>query len=412
LAAVALLAATIGGAMPSRAGVLDSWIGPHEFRVLAAGTELEFVGGISGSAVAELAQLLQAYPRISALQLTSQGGDALTGMGMEQLVRQHGLITYVPRFCASACAFVFLGGRERYLGPGARLGFHAATGLDDSPEATGRLAVAARSWLMARGLPEAFADRAVSTPSSSMWYPSPDELVKAGVLTAATSRWTFSSPSFGSGTPSLLRPATYHDDPLYVSSKALALAIRRADPATSEAMQASLDRALSAGAYDAATARAVSDHVSQMVQRAMAIGSDESVERFAAARSAEMDQLAGIDPAVCVELPSVTPAQRDAAEAAMPPEITLQEIRALTDVLNSSIDRPQNPPSLSAAKADYAALVENLAGRIGNDVQYLAHPELRPARACALRNTLLKWMMAQEPRRRSALLRAALSGQL
>jgi hypothetical protein len=410
--AVAVLAAAIAGAMPSRASVLDSWIGPHEFRVLAAGTELEFVGGISGPALTELARLLEANPRIAALQLTSQGGDALTAMGMEQLVRQRGLITYVPRFCASACAFVFMGGRERYLGPGARLGFHAAAGLDDSAEATARLAAAARSWMLARGVADAFVDRAVSTPSSSMWYPSRDELVRAGVLTAATSPWTFASPSFGNGLPSLLRTTATRDDPLFVATKALTLAIKRADSGTFETMQASLDGALSSGTYDPTMARAVSDHVSQTIQRAMAIASDESVERFAAARSAEMDQLAGIDPAVCVELPSVTSAQRDAAAAAMPPEINLREIEALTDVLNSSIDRPQRPPSLSGAKADYGLLMQSLTARIGSDVQYLTRPELQPARTCELRNTLLKWMLAQEPRRRSALLRAALSGQL
>lgn len=329
LAAALLLLALVCAGAPARSGLLDSWIGPHQMRLLAGGTEIEFVGGIAGTAAVELAQLLEANPRVAALQLTSQGGDTLTAMGMEQLVRQRGLTTYVPRFCASACTFVFLGGRQRYVGPGARLGFHAAVGLDDSPSTTRRLADAARSWMAGRGVAAWFIDRAVTTPSGTLWYPTTDELLRAGVITAASSPRPFARPSFGKGLPGLLRATATRDDPLLVATRELTLALKRADPATFEAMQTSLDGAVRTGGYDPAIARSVSSHVNQTIQRAMAVASDESVVQFAEARSAEMDRLAGIDPAVCVDLPSVTDAEREAADAAMPVEINLREIRAL-----------------------------------------------------------------------------------
>jgi hypothetical protein len=409
---LALLLAAAGAGGAARASVLDSWIGPHQMRLIGNGTEIEYVGGIAGSAVAELARLLDANPRVLVLQLTSQGGDTLIAMGMEQLVRQHRLITYVPRFCVSACAFVFLGGRERYVGPGARLGFHAAMGLDESPEATDRLASAARSWMLERGVAAVFADRAVTTPSRAIWFPTASEMARAGVLTAAVSPRAFAPPSFGRGMPSLVRTTATLSDPSFVATKALIVAIKRADPPTFDAMQASLDGAIRSGTYDPAISRSVSSHVTQLIQRAVAVASDASVAEFAAARSEEMDRLGAIDPAVCLDLPSVTDAQREAAEAALPTEINLRQIKALAEVLNSSIDRPQPPPSRSEAKAIYDTLMRTMARELGDDMQYLVHPDLRPATTCALRNAIMKAMLSLPPPRRSVLLRAVMSGRL
>lgn len=410
-AAVALLlAAALAG--PARASLLDSWIGPHEMRLLGGGTEIEYVGGIAGAAVAELARLLDANPRVAVLQLTSQGGDALTAMGMEQLVRRRGLTTYVPRLCASACAFVFLGGRERYLGRGARLGFHASFGLDDSPQAEAAQAAATRSWLLQRGVAPAFAQRAVTTPSSAIWYPSAEEMVRAGVLTAATSPRRFAPPSFGSGTPRLLRGTTLRDDPLFAASRALIRAIGRADPGAVAAMQASVAQALRTGTYEPAAGSAVTGRLGALLERAAAVGSDDSVVAFAQARVDEMERLAAVDPAVCVDLPSVSEAERDAADAAVPAEITLRQVRALADLLNSSIDRPQPPPSPRQAQAVYEALLQAKAGELGDGLHALAQPELRPAAACRARIAVMRAMLALAPAPRSVVLRAAISGRL
>ncbi|MFO1060095.1 MAG: hypothetical protein U1E53_24395 [Dongiaceae bacterium] len=409
-ALVLLLAAALGG--PARASLLDSWIGPHEMRLLGGGTEIEYVGGIAGPAVAELARLLDANPRVAVLQLTSQGGDTLTAMGMEQLVRRHRLVTYVPRLCASACAYVFLGGRERYLARGARLGFHASFGLDDSPEAEAAQAGATRSWLVQRGIAPAFAERAVTTPSSTIWYPTAAEMVRAGVLTAAASPRRFAPPSFGSGTPRLLRGTSLRDDPLFAASRALLKAIRRADAAAFAAMQASVAEALRTGTYDPAIGGAVTERLAALLERAAAVGSDASVIAFTRARADEMERLAGIDPAVCVDLPAVTEAERDAADAAIPAEITLRQVQALTELLGSSVDRPQPPPSPAQAKAIYDALLRAKGRELGGDLRLLGRPELQPAAACRLRVAVMRAMLALDPGPRSVVLRAAVSGRL
>jgi hypothetical protein len=59
----------------------------------------------------------------------SDGGSLATGLRIGETIRRKGFSTIVPDGgrCASACAFAWLGGIERFLGTDARIGFHAAS---------------------------------------------------------------------------------------------------------------------------------------------------------------------------------------------------------------------------------------------------------------------------------------------
>jgi hypothetical protein len=58
----------------------------------------------------------------------STGGNALAGTTMGWHIRKKGFQTAVANhgYCASACALAWLGGISRFLGKGARIGFHSA----------------------------------------------------------------------------------------------------------------------------------------------------------------------------------------------------------------------------------------------------------------------------------------------
>jgi hypothetical protein len=60
---------------------------------------------------------------------SSDGGSLAAGLRIGEAIRRKGFSTIVPdgRRCASACAFAWLGGIERFLGTDARIGFHAAS---------------------------------------------------------------------------------------------------------------------------------------------------------------------------------------------------------------------------------------------------------------------------------------------
>jgi len=106
--------------------------------------------------------------------------------GLIRLVTEHDLATVARGDCLSACTLVFMAGKTRTLGQGARLGFHSyalrspvVAALTDVP------ALQARDMerFLALGIDGAFLDRIAETPPEGMWFPSRHALIAAGVVT-------------------------------------------------------------------------------------------------------------------------------------------------------------------------------------------------------------------------------------
>jgi len=236
--------------------------------------------------------------------------------------------------------------------------------------------------------------------------------LRAHVTTALASPARFAAPSFGAGLPSLVKQALPQDDPLYAATRKLIFAIRKADPASYDAMQTKLYEAMRAGTYDPARSASVSRLLQQVLKHSISIAADDAVASLVRNMADQADRLAIIDPAVCLRLSSVTPGQRDAAMAALPPDLRLREILAVTMIVESGIANPQPPLSIDEARAIYNVMLRNLANVFGDDTKYLVHPDLDPARTCAYRNTILKSVLGLGPHDRSVLLRALMLGQL
>src|SRR5262252_7683744 len=98
--------------------------------------------------------------------LSSDGGSLATGLRIGEAIRRKGFSTIVPdgRRCASACAFAWLGGIERFLGTDARIGFHAAS----NPASDGERGVV--PYLIKIGLPyEAIIYITQAAPNETTW---------------------------------------------------------------------------------------------------------------------------------------------------------------------------------------------------------------------------------------------------
>ena len=104
---------------------------------------------------------------------------------MAAAIRRRRLDTRVEQYCMSACTSLLLAGRERTAPEQARIGFHQPSfpGMDayemrDAIERT-------RAEYLAAGVSPPFVSRALVTPAQSMWFPQPDELIEAKVLTGS-----------------------------------------------------------------------------------------------------------------------------------------------------------------------------------------------------------------------------------
>jgi hypothetical protein len=105
--------------------------------VPCAGMEISRVTGCAGGDVLKLRGDIEAgdyvkfrsyfadHRRIAGLDLDSSGGLLHEGFRIAALTRQKRLSTFVSKECDSACAFIFLLGRKRYVSKQAKIGVHA-----------------------------------------------------------------------------------------------------------------------------------------------------------------------------------------------------------------------------------------------------------------------------------------------
>ena len=162
-------------------------LGTYRIRLLQDGTELEVSGYLTLGVTEDVLKTLNSA-QVKIIHLNSMGGRMGEGRDLQKLIRARSLITYTANECSSACTIAFLGGQKRLIAAKARLGFHqpGALGLSQK-DLQGARANGIRS-LLAAGVNPSFAARAFSVPITEIWYPTPQELLEAGVITGLSSR--------------------------------------------------------------------------------------------------------------------------------------------------------------------------------------------------------------------------------
>jgi hypothetical protein len=136
----------------------------------------EFTKGVADA----VEQSLAANRSVRIVVFESPGGDVEEAMRIGRYIKQNGLETGVATECSSACTYSFIAGRERILLPGAQLGFHACQKVVwYSPCENQEYS----SYLVASGIDESFIRRALSVEPPDIWYPRPEELLAAHVIT-------------------------------------------------------------------------------------------------------------------------------------------------------------------------------------------------------------------------------------
>lgn len=85
-------------------------------------------GDVDKVMVLKLKNAIAMYPNLKTITLDSPGGYVHIGFEIGHLIRDNGLNTYIYNgdSCASACTYIFMGGKYRGMQFGARLGFHPA----------------------------------------------------------------------------------------------------------------------------------------------------------------------------------------------------------------------------------------------------------------------------------------------
>lgn len=152
------------------------------------GDDVRLTGELKEGVAKRLAALLATHPLVTRIHLTSEGGLADEGQALGNVIAAHGLVTFVPDYCVSACTLAFVRGRERLVLEDSRVGFH-------SPFETGLFGTVyqgdsgdQRAEYLAAGLTRDFVDAALKVKPDDVWYPPPARLIAAHVATAVVGR--------------------------------------------------------------------------------------------------------------------------------------------------------------------------------------------------------------------------------
>jgi len=153
-------------------------------RVSPDGSTLYVEGSYGWGGEGAVRQALDQNPGIRTVVLAGPGGRIAVGGELYEMFRERKLATRVDDECASACTIAFLGGVDRSISPGGRLGFHRGSfpGLSDNDlYETNR--DFRRFLLYQAKLTPQFVDRVFATPPDDIWEPTPQELLAGRVIT-------------------------------------------------------------------------------------------------------------------------------------------------------------------------------------------------------------------------------------
>ncbi len=132
---------------------------------------LVYIGPFGYAAPASLQAALVRNPRVDTVVFDSAGGWMVAGRGIARVLARAHIATVVARHrCASACTLAFESGPLRVLEADAALGFHSESS-QFSWAASERANDSFVDAFAARGIPQDFIDKAIGTPSNTLWWP-------------------------------------------------------------------------------------------------------------------------------------------------------------------------------------------------------------------------------------------------
>ena len=190
----------------------SSWLSASPFRIDGENiyydtTNTEDDDGIAYGHEEELLDLLKKNKGIKTIHLNSGGGMIEPSQDMSAIIIDAKLDTHVEFKCASACVTMFLGGLNRTLDLGGKLGFHKSYWEADSIKEYYESQKEDEKWespfefaswlyedtqaelfiefeyLLERGVSPSFAIDTLKAGADGMWYPRRKQLLEAGVLT-------------------------------------------------------------------------------------------------------------------------------------------------------------------------------------------------------------------------------------
>jgi hypothetical protein len=146
-----------------------------------AGLVLKLRGDVRDGDYGRLKSALQ-DGSVVGLEITSGGGSLEDGVDIARVVRDKGLVIYASRECDSACAFIFLAAKERYMGRGCKIGVHSVSNDREREDAdSARITIQLSRLLVGLGVPHSIIGKIVATPPAKITFLDNRDLTRLNV---------------------------------------------------------------------------------------------------------------------------------------------------------------------------------------------------------------------------------------
>ena len=153
---------------------------------------LHLNGPLEIGVVAAFEKSLTEHPGTKGLILDSEGGNIYQARGLARIIQDYSLNTYSFEVCYSACTIAYVAGTRRFIGPEAKLGFHAyhvdskfLEPLVDVEKEQNKDLI-----FFKQQIPDMnFVNNIFARECSNMWLPTTNELMSAGVVHELLLNW-------------------------------------------------------------------------------------------------------------------------------------------------------------------------------------------------------------------------------
>jgi hypothetical protein len=298
-----------------------------------------------------------------------------------------------------------VGGRERFLGPAARLGFHLPEfpGLSDQDLAA---EVERDKRDLARlGVPAGFIARIYATPHDSMWFPTLDELRRARVIDAPA-RDVAVALRGGDWSRANVE-AELLQFPLY-------RAVRTAEPELFERIRDELADRLAAGKPEAELIAAGRARVLPLTRKYLPRAGEATIVAFAGLVIDQIDQINARDPQACYDYLLGTPAsQRLDLRRYLSEDLLRRELAVSAEVIDTGARSPHAVPDRARGAELQEALTERLRAKAPQHLRALETmraPDADRAAVCRAIQALYRESLAMPRDQGVALLRFIFAG--
>jgi len=339
-----------------------------EFSLLQNGEELVISGGISFGLTEKVREIFNNNPGIKIIRLDSFGGRVKEARFLRDFIKDKKLVTYSARGCLSACTIPFLAGSKRILNQKAKLGFHQYSFPGFTDEQFKKAYQKEKIFMTSVGIDLKFSDKAFTTPSNDMWYPSHDELISANVVTRITDGKEFGSTPIKKAKDLAKIEEYFLSIPLYKD-------IREYEPAIYQALMMDAKLRFSQGASELEIISYLKKHILRIIKKRLPIAPNKDLVSYTRVMISEIRELTAKDPHLCFQMLFPEKFGQINLNDHISNETKKAELTALSALIRGSARSPQKTPTKTEVAQYLEPIFLKLHNIYGEKVLYFDNPE-------------------------------------